>query len=144
MSYGIELPRADPGRARPVLAVSSLAFAFPAWIAGFGSPMGLLLTLLMTTSVAQHASFVGAHPTLRWADRAIALSVGLGYTAAAAARGMIIPTCCGAAAALLYALSIQRTFWGRHARTVAHVAVHLLGALGLAAYAKLLVTTHSK
>ena len=136
MSYGIELPRADPGRARPVLAVSVLAFAFPAWVAGFGSPMGLLLSLLMTTSVAQHASFVGAHPTLRWADRAIALSVGLGYTAAAAARGMIIPTCCGAAAALLYALSKQRTFW----TTAMHVAVHLLGALGLAAYAKLLVT----
>ena len=138
MSYGIELPRANPGRARPVLAVSVLAFAFPAWVAGFGSPMGLLLSLLMTTSVAQHASFVGAHPTLRWADRAIALSVGLGYTAAAAARGMIIPTCCGAAAALLYTLSKQRTSW----TTAAHVAVHLLGALGLAAYAKLLGTPH--
>ncbi len=120
-------------RSSAVLVVSSLSFAIPAAVAGAGSWVCASMLLLLATSVIQHATFVGEHPTLMWIDRAVATSLGLGYIVAASAAGRAFAATCGVAAALLFAQSKRRCL-GRRVRVAAHVAMHLVGALGVTAF----------
>ena len=124
-------------RSSPALVVSSLAFAVPAAVAAAtagSSWVCATMLLLLATSVVQHSSFVGDHPRLMWVDRAVATSLGLYYTGAAVVAGRTFAATCGVAAALLFAQSKRRCF-GRRVRIAAHVVVHLLGALGVTAFA---------
>ena len=97
--------------------------------------MSASMGLLLVTSVLQHGSFVGEHPKLKWVDRAVATTLGLGYTCAAVASGRVLAATCGVASAAMFVQSKRRRM-GRRAphRIAAHVAVHVLGALGVTAF----------
>ena len=116
------------------LVVSSMSFAVPAAVAG-GTWTSASMSLLLVTSLLQHASFVGEHPKLKWIDRAVATALGLGYTSAAVASGRAFAASCGVASAALFVQSKRRCM-GRRMRIAAHVAVHVLGALGVVAFGR--------